>query len=51
MTGRVLSEGPYNIQLGTNRFQVFDISGDSTTAGASVGFMVRMERQLRFGRL
>ena len=51
MSGRGLSEGAYNIQLGTYRFQVFDVSGVSTTTGASVGFMVRMERRLRFGRL
>ena len=34
----VLSEGSYTIQLMSNRSQVFDVSGGSTTAGASVGF-------------
>lgn len=34
----VLSEGAYAIQLMSNRSQVFDVSGGSTTAGASVGF-------------
>ena len=34
----VLSEGSYTIQLMSNRSQVFDVSGGSTTAGTSVGF-------------
>lgn len=34
----VLSEGSYAIQLMSNRSQVFDVSGGSTTAGASVDF-------------
>ena len=34
----VLSEGSYTIQLMSNRSQVFDVSGGSATAGASVGF-------------
>lgn len=34
----VLSEGSYTIQLMSNRSQVLDVSGGSTTAGASVGF-------------
>lgn len=34
----VLSEGSYTIQLMSNRSQLFDVSGGSTTAGASVGF-------------
>lgn len=34
----VLSEGSYSIQLMSNRSQVFDVSGGSTTAGTSVGF-------------
>lgn len=33
----VLSEGAYRIQLMSNRSQVFDVSGGSATAGASVG--------------
>ena len=36
ISGRGLSEGPYTIQLGTNRFQEFDTSGVSMTAGALV---------------
>ena len=34
----VLSEGSYTIQLISNRTQVLDVTGGSTTAGASVGF-------------
>lgn len=36
ISGRGLSEGPYKIQLRTNRFQEFDTSGVSMTAGALV---------------